>query len=360
MGRELVVLVCFFSALILSCSACSNERQPFEDSLEIAVSALEDASIAGAPEYARSQYLFAQELLRRGRLEVASQRGRFQLLRNFEVADSLFGLARTSAKMAAEEARENLSRVRSRSESEYRILHEEYSHWHEALESSLGLSKAYRYLSSAELALEMSDLLIKEGEYNEAFRVIARGRSAMVKLAGIIEELDNDNAQKAGTWSSWVKETLEVSRVNKSSVIIVNKSAHRLYLVKAGRLVHTFNCELGYNSARQKYFAGDGATPEGKYNITAVRKKGSKYYKALPISFPSAHDRKRFAENKARGIISRKALIGAFIEIHGAGGENRDWTDGCIALRNQDIDTLWKYVKVGTPVTIVRQSDEWP
>jgi len=48
------------------------------------------------------------------------------------------------------------------------------------------------------------------------------------------------------------------------------------------------------------------------------------------------------------------------IEIHGEGGKNRDWTDGCIAMTNEDIDHLMQYSSVGMPVTIVRRSDLWP
>lgn len=110
----------------------------------------------------------------------------------------------------------------------------------------------------------------------------------------------------------------------------------------------------------KKLFAGDAATPEGKYKVVRARHTGSSFYKALSLDYPNEHDRKRFEENKRRGIISHKARIGGNIEIHGEGGKNRDWTEGCVALTNADMDHIMKYVSVGTPVTIVRKSDQWP
>ena len=61
----------------------------------------------------------------------------------------------------------------------------------------------------------------------------------------------------------------------------------------------------------------------------------------------------RFALGKVRGIIPTRVGIGNLIEIHGEGGEGRDWTDGCVALANPDMDRVFALTEVGTPVTIV-------
>jgi murein L,D-transpeptidase YafK len=149
------------------------------------------------------------------------------------------------------------------------------------------------------------------------------------------------------------------SRENNTYAIVVDKSIHRTYLVKSGQLIRTYKCELGYNAAHQKLFSGDGATPEGQYKITKIKNK-SKYHKAVLLNFPNTLDVRRFRENKAKGIVSRYARVGALIEIHGEGGKKEDWTDGCVALTNNDMDHLMQYVSLGTPVTIVRKSDRWP
>ncbi len=79
----------------------------------------------------------------------------------------------------------------------------------------------------------------------------------------------------------------------------------------------------------------------------------SKYYRALLLDYPNDADRERFAAAQRRGEIPRDARIGGLIEIHGEGGRGQNWTEGCVALSNRDIDDLFPRVSVGTPVTIV-------
>ena len=125
-------------------------------------------------------------------------------------------------------------------------------------------------------------------------------------------------------------------------------------------MLDTYACELGRNPAYQKRYAGDGATPEGKYTVVDVKAQGSKYYKALVLDYPNGRDRERYAENKATGTIPPGTGPGGHIEIHGMGGRGLDWTDGCVALTDRDMDDIMKLAGVGTPVTIVRKSDRWP
>jgi len=77
------------------------------------------------------------------------------------------------------------------------------------------------------------------------------------------------------------------------------------------------------------------------------------YYKALEINYPNAEDMALFRAAQARGEIARSAGIGGLIEVHGDGGKGANWTAGCVALRNRDMDTLYSMVEEGTPITIV-------
>jgi L,D-peptidoglycan transpeptidase YkuD (ErfK/YbiS/YcfS/YnhG family) len=212
----------------------------------------------------------------------------------------------------------------------------------------------------ADLDIQIAEGLIDKGEYDDGRISMAKARNFLTRLGKILEAHADDEAKKIGIWRRWVQQTLDQSRTSNGYAVIVDKAAHRTYLIKGGRLIHTYDCELGYNSSRQILFAGDAATPEGMYEVTSARQRGSKYYKALLINYPNAADRKRFAENKAKGIISKRARIGDWIEIHGEGGKNKDWTQGCVALTNKDMDHIMQYVSVGTQVTIVRKSDQWP
>ena len=90
------------------------------------------------------------------------------------------------------------------------------------------------------------------------------------------------------------------------------------------------------------------------YKIIKKKPHGdSGYHKALLINYPNEEDYANFNSKKRQGQLSRNSQIGGLIEIHGDGGKGDDWTSGCIALRNSDIDELFSRVSVGTPVTIV-------
>jgi murein L,D-transpeptidase YafK len=103
-----------------------------------------------------------------------------------------------------------------------------------------------------------------------------------------------------------------------------------------------------------KVRAGDDATPEGRYRITQVRGPNqTRYYRALMLDYPNAEDLARFRKLKRAGRVSRRDDVGSLIEIHGHGGRSQDWTKGCVALDNDDMDDLVPRVRVGTAVTIV-------
>jgi murein L,D-transpeptidase YafK len=83
------------------------------------------------------------------------------------------------------------------------------------------------------------------------------------------------------------------------------------------------------------------------------RKAASAFHKALLLDYPNAEDQVEFNRAQRTSQLPRTALIGGLIEIHGEGGQGRDWTRGCVALTNRDIDDLFARVAVGTPVVIV-------
>lgn len=294
-------------------------------------------------------------------MEMAHQNGRLALFRSYEAADSLLKLSIQLARQAAAQAEERIRCLDSLAQGERSELQNELEECREALDGgSWANFRAERYWSFADLSLKTSEALISQGEYEEACRTVVKGKESLHQLVSLLAEYANDEAHRMSAWRRWVQETLAESRTNGTYAVIVDKSKHKTYLVRAGDMVHVYNCELGYNSVHQKLFSGDGATPEGKYQISAVKSRGSKYYKALLISYPNQMDKNRFQENKRKGIISPRARIGGLIEIHGEGGRNTDWTEGCVALTDRDMDHIMQYVAVGTPVTIVRRSDLWP
>jgi lipoprotein-anchoring transpeptidase ErfK/SrfK len=154
-------------------------------------------------------------------------------------------------------------------------------------------------------------------------------------------------------WQAWADSTVAASRGGKLAIVI-DKLDRRLYLLRDGRVVTSFDADLGRNALSGKATAGDGATPEGRYHVTEKRSNGStRWYKALVLNYPNAEDQKAFEAMRRRGEIPRGRGPGSLIEIHGLGGKQSNWTDGCIALQNASMDSLFSQVPTGTPVTIV-------
>lgn len=156
------------------------------------------------------------------------------------------------------------------------------------------------------------------------------------------------------SWRRMVDETVALSRSTGATVLVVDKLKRRLHVYSAGKRIASYEAELGAKGLRQKMHSGDQATPEGRYRVSQVKGHGrTKYYRALLINYPNDEDRVRYALGKRVGQVPARAGIGSLIEIHGDGGQGRDWTDGCVALANQDMDQVFARARVGTPVTIV-------
>jgi hypothetical protein len=155
-------------------------------------------------------------------------------------------------------------------------------------------------------------------------------------------------------WRKWIDSTIALSDSTNDYSIIVDKYSRKLIVYNDGKKFREYSAELSQNWVGDKKVRGDKATPEGIYRITRkFRSDSTKYYKALLLNYPNEEDSANFERSKARGSLPRSAKIGGMIEIHGHGGKGIDWTEGCIALTNNEMDSLFNIVKVGTPVTIV-------
>lgn len=155
-------------------------------------------------------------------------------------------------------------------------------------------------------------------------------------------------------WKNWIDSTLAASKQNNDYSIIVDKFAHKLFVYLDGEKISEFTAELGENWLGSKRRRGDKATPEGMYRIVKIIEGDSTlYYKALLLDYPNPEDTLRFRREIERGTLSRRASPGDNIQIHGSGGRGADWTSGCIALKDREMDSIFSFVRIGTPVTIV-------
>lgn len=159
------------------------------------------------------------------------------------------------------------------------------------------------------------------------------------------------NGSKLRRYKEWINDTVDWSRRNNEYAVVVNKSERKLRVYYNGTAIDSFLVGLSPKSIGEKSYEGDLYTPEGCYNIYEKKFK-SIFYKSLMINYPNPIDRLRFYENKEKGIVPKGKGPGSNIAIHG-GGNKKDWTYGCIALENEDIDKLFYWAKFLTPVTIV-------
>ncbi len=134
--------------------------------------------------------------------------------------------------------------------------------------------------------------------------------------------------------------------------VVVYKSERKLVLLSQGKEVRSYEVALGAEPVGPKTRHGDHRTPVGVYTLDS-RNPNSHFYKAFHISYPNPKD---IATAKKLGVSP-----GGDIMLHGLPKEYawvgkahtlHDWTDGCIAVTNEEMDELWKLVPVGTPIEI--------
>lgn len=130
--------------------------------------------------------------------------------------------------------------------------------------------------------------------------------------------------------------------------VVLDKSARKMYLLHHSEVLEDYDFDLGFAPVGHKMQEGDGRTPEGTYLIDK-RNPNSKFHLSVGISYPNMEDR---AQAYARGKSP-----GGDIFIHGQPNEDKsrkrpDWTAGCIAVRDKDIEWIYAMVKNGTPITV--------
>lgn len=143
-----------------------------------------------------------------------------------------------------------------------------------------------------------------------------------------------------------------LAKPDKADKVVVLKSKRVLFLLKEGEIIKTYKIALGKNPVGHKARLGDNKTPEGTYTLSS-RKHSDKYHLTIFISYPNESD-----IEKAR---NHGVSPGGSIAIHGLPKDlafvNRlhrqmDWTSGCIAVTNDEIEEIWRLVEDGTPIEI--------
>ena len=161
-------------------------------------------------------------------------------------------------------------------------------------------------------------------------------------------------------------ETQKIAAPLNEPRLVVRKKARTLDLYDGAKLIKTYSVVLGFAPEGDKGKEGDGKTPEGDFYVFTKNEK-SRFHLSLGISYPAKDDAERGLErglitkaehdNIAKAIDTRtmppqKTALGGEIYIHG-GGTASDWTWGCVAMNNQEIEELFAAVPIGTKVEIL-------
>lgn len=309
----------------------------------------------GAPEVwdaARAQYDSAWQVIN-------AENAKWFFLRDYARAESLLIRASSSATRAIIVAKENRDRRRDDLARQLGDLQERVGACRDEIDNHLERIQLRDDLTRAELKFAVAWGSQQLDSLEKIQAAIDEAQSVIATLEARLEDDGVEDGRLPRLWRQWVDETVEWTR-NGGNALVVLKTEHRAYLVKKGKIHDMFPVELGYRSAREKLRAGDAATPEGQYHVVKKRETGSKYYKALLLNYPNDEDRRRFERARRNGELPRWVRIGGDIEIHGEGGRGTDWTRGCLAMANNDMDRVMANMNVGDRVTIVRRAEGWP
>jgi hypothetical protein len=318
---------------------------------------LSSARLNKAGTYSPLLFREAEALFDSAMANWQKENARFIYFRNFERADMF---AEMSAKKSAEALQ---SSTLNAEDLKARLIHRIDSVNYlvvtlDRLFNSYPLEPEIRTrISKGKLLIKEAEIEYKKGEYVRADHKLTDSEDLLLtSYQSSLEDLE-EYFSSFSLWKKWFDKTISESKRNRSYSVIIDKFAHKCHIYYNGVRKYEFTAELGINWVGDKRVKGDKTTPEGLYRIVKkLDRSGTKYYKALLIDYPNKEDTERFRKEISAGTLPGSADIGGLIEIHGNGGKGIDWTDGCVALTDSEMDLIFDILKVGTPVTIVGSS----
>lgn len=328
--------------------------EPPEKEFEAARQALASARSNQADVYAREIFREAGQYYDSAMKAWKEENQRFIIMRDYKGVIRLSEISALKSQEAIKLTKSSSTDLEKRSRSKIHTLNgllndinKTFSRFPLSKHTRLEISRGKLLLSEAQVAFNNKLFIDADNKLSQAEKLLNNAHTVANRL---IREYFENHRQ----WKTWMDQTIAESKQKKIPVIIVDKFASKCYVYKNGKQTAEFEAELGKNWVGDKRQRGDHATPEGRYKITQKKEgRATKYYKALLINYPNDDDKQRFRSEVANGSLPHNTHIGGLIEIHGHGGKGADWTEGCVALTDSDMDKLYKMVSVGTPVTII-------
>jgi hypothetical protein len=346
----------FSAAACLFLTLASCQKPPVAD-LKGATAAVEKARHAEAARYAPEELKQAEETLRRARRSEIMETARLPFRRDYREAIALAQQAKLLALGSLRLSQQRREKAARDAEAEVVSLREFLDRSRE-LKRLLSPrdSEISRLQVGAGVDLDLATRRLQERDFPGALEAARSGsgrihRVEQILLSSMVRYASHPDLP---SWRSWVEEAIRRSRKDGDVAFVVDKLRRRMTVYRAGRKERFYSVDIGLGGLERKLRAGDDATPEGLYKVQEIRGPGqTRYYRALLLDYPNQQDRERFEQARRDGFLPKGADPGGLIEIHGEGGRDQDWTKGCIALTNAEMDDLARWAKIGTPVAIV-------
>jgi hypothetical protein len=322
--------------------------------MEYARETLSKAEANQADTYSRKLFTEAKAFYDSAMINWHKENKRFIYFRDYEMVAKYAELSAKRASNAAENSISSTSNLELKLKPQIDSLNNLISHINALFTTYPLTSEIRNRISDGKLLLKEAEIAYEKGQYQQANRKITNSEYLLMASYENASSNLKNYFKSFSVWEKWINKTISESRKNHNYSIIIDKFSRKCFVYIGGTRKYEFEAELGINWVGDKRESGDNATPEGMYKVTK-KFEGNKtrYHKALLLDYPNDEDREKFKSEIAGGSLPASAAIGDLIEIHGDGGKGIDWTKGCIALTDNEMDVIYSIAKVGTPVTIV-------
>jgi L,D-transpeptidase catalytic domain len=350
--RNLVNIL--LAACLAVCGGCTEQPAPPEVSLAL----LQDQELlgAGAATYDPAGYAAHANTLAAAKTLLEQQQQRFVWRRDLQSVAAAFRQVLASGEQLATAIEQNRAAERQALARRQLALQQQSAQLRGLAATLKDRRLTTRRLVQVDIRLSEAERFTAAGNPAAARQRLTEAEADLRAVIAVQKPLLDRFAdrQQINRWRRQLDAALAASRRSGDYLIVVTKVEPGLQVYHNGIQLASYAAGLGSKGLSDKLFAGDKATPEGRYQI-ASKLPNSKYYRALLIDYPNAEDIRRFREAKRKGLIQPDAGIGGLIEIHGGG--SLGITDGCIALDNHDMARLFEQIPTGTPVLILGATD---
>ncbi len=343
---------------LLSLTACgfiaAYAPKPPEYGVKRLNTLLGQAHRAEAERYAAEFLQAAEETWEAAYQEWRRQNQKLMINRDYSTLLKLVGEAATRAEHAARQSLRTRDSLKTVLRFKIPLVKQRIDSLHATWGDMPARKPVNVRFATGELLVLESRAAYERGDYLLADKKLSAGEQMIGEAGQKVTQKIREYLSHLPIWRKWAEETIAWSQANNEAAIIVDKLGKTCRVYVGGKLQAEYPAEFGANWMGPKSQRGDRATPEGRYSVKKKRSGAQTiYYKALEINYPNPADWEKFQEAKKNGELPQSAGIGGSIEIHGEGGKGINWTEGCVALDNRDMDALFQMINVGTPVTIV-------